>query len=251
MLLLRDQEPGTANQANAQPTDTLSPTPIAAVPPPQMGPRHQLTYEQWVDLLSQEAQAAAYNQPTHLQILLGDSISLWFPHFLLPADRVWLNQGISGETTAGLLNRLDLLDQTEPEIIFLMIGINDLLRDIRTETILANQREIIRYLRATHPNTRLVVQSILPHSAEQATWEGRDRLLDLPNEDIQAINQELEAIALDEGAEFLDLYALFADSDGNLPMTLSTDGLHLSDEGYLVWRMALERYGPTANHPTE
>jgi lysophospholipase L1-like esterase len=243
-LLMRQQTLGTSPQVNAHTADGIAPV---SPPTPEMGPRLQLTYEQWVDLLAQEARAAAENQPPHLQILLGDSISLWFPHRLLPADRTWLNQGISGETTAGLLNRLDLLDQTEPEVIFLMIGINDLLRDISRDTILANQREIIRYLRQTHPDTRIVVQAILPHSAEQATWEGRDRLLQLPNADIQDINEALEGVALEEGAEFLDLYALFADLDGNLPLSLSTDGLHLSEEGYLVWRMALERYGPMAN----
>ncbi len=205
----------------------------------ELGPRHQLNYQQWVALLEKEADVMATQQPKHLGVLVGDSLSLWFPNELLPPHRTWLNQGISGETSAGLLNRLELLDKTQPEDIFVLIGINDLIRGVKDETILANQEVIIRYLRRVHPQAKIVVQSILPHSGEEATWEGRDRLLKIPNSRIQEINQKLKAIAQKEGVVYLDLYPLFADADGNLKTELTTDGLHLSGEGYLVWRSAL------------
>lgn len=207
---------------------------------PELGERHQLNYQQWVALLEKEAIAVAEQKPEHLAILLGDSISLWFPNELLPPERSWLNQGISGETSAGLLNRLQVLDKTQPEVIFVMIGINDLIRGIKDETILANQQLIIRYLQRVHPQAEIVVQSILPHSAENATWQGRDRLLEIPNSRIQGINQRLKAIALSEGVIYLDLYPMFADTQGNLKSDLSTDGLHLSPQGYLVWHYALQ-----------
>jgi lysophospholipase L1-like esterase len=205
----------------------------------ELGPRHQLNYQQWVALLEKEADVMAAQRPKHLGVLVGDSLSLWFPNELLPPHRTWLNQGISGETSAGLLNRLELLDKTQPEDIFVLIGINDLIRGVKDETILANQEVIIRYLQRVHPQAKIVVQSILPHSGEEATWEGRDRLLKIPNSRIQEINQKLKAIAQKEGVVYLDLYPLFADADGNLKTELTTDGLHLSGEGYLVWRSAL------------
>jgi lysophospholipase L1-like esterase len=79
----------------------------------------------------------------------------------------------------------------------------------------------------------------LPHGGKNVTWEGRDRLLAVPNKRIRKINEQLKAIAEDEGVTYLDLYPLFADSDGNLNTELSTDGLHLSPKGYLIWRNAL------------
>ncbi|HEY9729277.1 MAG TPA: SGNH/GDSL hydrolase family protein [Chroococcales cyanobacterium] len=203
------------------------------------GSRLHLNYQQWVDLLGREAEVAAVQQPKHLSVLLGDSLSLWFPTEVLPSDRHWLNQGISGETSAGLLNRLELIDQTQPEIIYVMIGINDLIRGVRDQTILANQELIVRYLQRVHPQAKIVVQSILPHSADKVTWEGRDRLLAIPNSRIQELNGKLKAIAEAEGAIYLDLYPLFADTNGNLKTELSTDGLHLSPQGYLVWRNAM------------
>lgn len=204
-----------------------------------LGPRHQLSYAQWVELLDKEAQVMAQSQPQHLNILLGDSISLWFPPDFLPPERIWLNQGISGETTYGLMRRIPLLDQTRPEAIFVMIGINDLLRGIKDRELLENQRKIIRDLRWNHPQASIVVHSILPHSGPSATWEGRNRLLAVSNDRIRNLNRQLKAIALEEGGHYLDLQPLFTDENGYLRRSLSTDGLHLNREGYLLWSSAL------------
>ena len=209
---------------------------------PVPGPRHKWTYQQWVTQLGREAEAAAANRPSRLSVLAGDSLSMWFPTKLLPVDRIWLNQGISGETSVGLLKRLQLFDRTVPDTVFVMIGINDLLRGASDEGILDNQRQIIRDLRWAHPKAQVVVQSILPHSGEQATWENRDRLLAIPNSRIRAINRRLKEIASSENVLYLDLYPLFADAEGNLPTELSTDGLHLNNQGYLVWRSALQLF---------
>ena len=121
-----------------------------------IGRNHKWTYQQWVEQLQREAIAAANNRPERLTILVGDSLSLWFPSKLLPWDRNWLNQGISGETTVGLLKRLYLFDSTRPETIFVMIGINDLLHGVDNRIILANQRKIISQLRTVHPGSQIV-----------------------------------------------------------------------------------------------
>lgn len=219
---------------------TANPLQSSPEPLPELGPRHHLNYQQWVALLDREAEAIADRAPEPLSVLAGDSLTMWFPPELLPPEQTWLNQGISGETSAGLLNRLDLLDRTQPSLIYVMIGINDLLQGVSDETILANQQLIIRYLRRVHPQAQIVVQSILPHSAEDATWEGRDRLLAIPNRRIRELNERLETIAESEGAIYLDLYPLFANSRGTLKIELSTDGLHLNAQGYLIWSNALQ-----------
>lgn len=244
--LLR-QSPPTANASNRAASDqAVAPSPslkpLTTSTQPGLGDRHQLTYEEWLNQLEQEAKIVTDQQPDRLTILAGDSISLWFPSNLLPTGRTWLNQGISGETSSGLLKRLNLFDQTRPEAIFVMIGINDLLRDGSTDqTMLDNQRQIIRDLDRTHPQAQIVLQSILPH-AKASNWEGRDRLLRVPNQRIEALNQQLEQIARQEGVYFLDLYPLFANPDGDLRPELSTDGLHLSSLGYQTWSIALQVY---------
>ncbi len=210
--------------------------------PPELGPRHQLSYPQWLDMLKQEAKITADKNPQRLTILAGDSLSLWFPPELLPEDRNWLNQGISGEVSNGLLQRLDFFDRTQPDMILVMVGINDLIRGLEDQEILTNYRQIISYLRRKHPQAEIVIQSILPHGAGGTTWEGKEKLLAIPNSRIRKLNQELNNIAIKKGARYLNLHPLFTDQQGNLRSNFTTDGLHLSPPGYLVWRTALQMY---------
>ncbi|MBS9390273.1 MAG: G-D-S-L family lipolytic protein [Dolichospermum sp. WA123] len=210
--------------------------------PPELGPRHQLSYPQWLDMLKQEAKITADKNPQRLTILAGDSLSLWFPPELLPEDRNWLNQGISGEVSNGLLQRLDFFDRTQPDMILVMVGINDLIRGLEDQEILTNYRQIISYLRRKHPQAEIVIQSILPHGAGGTTWEGKEKLLAIPNSRIRTLNQELNNIATKKGARYLNLHPLFTDRQGNLRSNFTTDGLHLSPPGYLVWRTALQMY---------
>jgi lysophospholipase L1-like esterase len=213
--------------------------PIAAMPSPSLSVAE---YQQSVAVLKDDAKLVAAIAPRHLAILAGDSISLRFPAAQLPGYRV-LNQGISGDTAAGLLKRLSAFDQTQPEVVFVMIGINDLLRGRSNGEILADQQRIIQDLKAHHPKAKIVMQSVLPHATEQVTWEGRDRLLSISNRRIKALNDGMKAMAKKQSVHFFNLYPLFADSAGNLRRELSSDGLHLSDRGYEVWSIALQVYG--------
>jgi lysophospholipase L1-like esterase len=241
LLIWRQQKLTNAFATSTSPQQVnLNPQNQAFVP--ELGPRHKLNYKQWLDILKQEAKVAAQKPPEKLTILVGDSLSLWFPPDLLPEDRNWLNQGISGETSEGLLKRLDLFDRTQPEIILVMIGINDLIRGVGDEEILANQKQIISYLRRTHPKAKIILQSILPHGGEEATWEGREKLLAIPNSRIRKLNGELQKIANQQDIQYLNLHPLFTNKQGDMRREFSTDGLHLNSQGYTVWRTALQIY---------
>ena len=244
ILLIGKQQAVAAFLANVL-SPTPQPTPNTQTQQavaPQLGKRYQFDYQKWVNILEQEAEVAAEKKPRNLTVMAGDSLSLWFPSELLPDNKTWLNQGISGEKTAGLLQRLNLFDKTTPETIFVMIGINDLIAGVSDRTILDNQRQILTYLHKKHPKAQIVVQSILPHQGEQATWEGKEKLLAIPNSRIRNLNQQLRTIAAKESVKYLNLYPLFADKQGNLRSNFTTDGLHLNPDGYLVWSSALQLY---------
>ncbi len=239
---LRDRQPATATPPNAsvlpQASASVADNPVAVDNfSPQLGDRQYLQYQQWVELLRQEAKA--HESVPRLTVLLGDSISLWFPQDLLPGQRTWLNQAISGESSDMMLKRLNALDEADVESIFLMIGINDLIAGEPESQVTDHIRQAVQYLRRKHPEADIVVQSILPHGAANATWEGRERLLLLPNDRIQAVNSVLADIAREQDVDYLDLYPLFANGEGALRPDLTTDGLHLNDRGYLVWRTAI------------
>jgi lysophospholipase L1-like esterase len=164
---------------------------------------------------------------------------------MLPGRKTWLNQAISGENSGGLLNRLYTLDNNEVEAFFIMVGINDLIWGGKDEDLAYNVRSMVNYLQDIHPDARIVVQSILPHGGERATWEGRDKLKAIPPERIAAVNKDLELVAAELGADYLHLYPLFADGDGYMRSDLTTDGLHLNEDGYMVWRTAIALYNET------
>ncbi|MGB3294508.1 MAG: GDSL-type esterase/lipase family protein [Phormidesmis sp.] len=229
--------------ASQQPLDTFTTEAAIAdtqLPNPDGG--RKLSYQQWVEVLDSEAQSMATKRPEHLTVLLGDSLSLWFPGELMPGNRVWMNQSISGEKTQGLLRRLNLIKGNNVEAVFLMIGINDLIWGVSDEEIIANYKEIVWQLKEEHPNTQIVVQSILPHGGENSTWESRDKLLALKSDRIVSMNNALKDIAADSDAFYLDLYPIFVTGDGGLRDDLTTDGLHLNRQGYLVWRSAIALY---------
>ncbi len=187
------------------------------------------THEQWIRLLEQEAKAVAKGQgDNRLSILIGDSLSMWFPSKGLPGTQLWLNQGISGENTGQILKRLSAFSEARPDTIYVMAGINDLRQGKSDRVILDNLREIMRRLRLNHPQSQVIVQSILP-----------TRLSAIPNERIRNLNQEIAFIAQQEGAGYLNLHTLFADGQGELEPELTTDGLHLTRRGYEVWQQGL------------
>ncbi len=193
--------------------------------------KRNLTYDDWKNLLILEGKAMSQGQGgNRLSVMVGDSLSMWFPKEKLPNGKLWLNQGISGDTSTGVLRRLVAFSDTKPEVIYVMAGINDLRRGASDAAILRNHRQIIRRLRRTHPQARIIVQSILP-----------TRLPTIPNNRIKTLNNQIARIAQQEGANFLNIHVWFVDFAGNLREDLTTDGLHLSQAGYDVWRWALQQ----------
>lgn len=189
----------------------------------------QPTHEEWQWLLALEAKAIASGQgDNRLNVLLGDSLSLWFPPEYLSRHELWLNQSVSGETSAHIKQRLSFLAATRPDRIYLLAGVNDLRRGWSDERILSNIHEIISQLRRNHPQAQIVLQSILP-----------TRLPAIPNRRIVRLNEQIKAIAQSSECVYLDLYSVFLDHRGQLRRELTTDGIHLSRQGYEVWQESL------------
>jgi acyl-CoA thioesterase-1 len=76
-----------------------------------------------------------------------------------------VNAGVSGETTAGLLQRLDWLLRGQFDVFVIESGANDGLRGVGVEAIEANLRQIIARVRAARPAARigLVQMEALPN----------------------------------------------------------------------------------------
>ena len=78
---------------------------------------------------------------------------------LSASGRPWrvVNAGLSGETTAGGLRRLDWILKQPVDIFVLELGGNDGLRGIAPETSRANLQAMITRIRERYPNVKLVL----------------------------------------------------------------------------------------------
>lgn len=145
------------------------------------------------------------------------------------------NRGISGDITFGVLARLDEILSSRPTKLFIMIGVNDIARNIPDAVILANYRRIIDRVQAASPKTQLIMQSVLPTNDEFKPFKnhyGKD-------DRIRAVNNGLQALCADTGVVFVNLYPRFLDASGKLDKQYTNDGLHLTGAGYMLWKKIL------------
>lgn len=87
-----------------------------------------------------------------------------------------VNAGVSGETTAGGLGRIDwALRQTTPDVFVLALGANDGLRGVDPDVTRENLSAILERVREAAPGARLVVAGMeaLPNMGDDYTEQFR------------------------------------------------------------------------------
>ena len=72
-------------------------------------------------------------------------------------DYLVINAGLSGETTASGLSRVNWVLKTVPEIFILELGANDGLRGINTEETRKNLKKIIAKVREVNPEVKILL----------------------------------------------------------------------------------------------
>ncbi|MBL9203690.1 MAG: DUF1080 domain-containing protein [Opitutaceae bacterium] len=165
-------------------------------------------------------------------VFLGDSITQGWSGLggSFPGLKV-ANRGISGDTTRGVLIRLqqDVLNLS-PRAVVLLIGTNDLEELAEPEVASANVTLILDALRTHNPSMPVVLCAVFPSSATKKR----------PADKITRLNQLLFAGLRDRPqVTFLDTWALFANSTGDAKAEEFPDLLHPNPRGYLKWARAL------------
>ncbi|SKA41566.1 Lysophospholipase L1 [Chitinophaga eiseniae] len=170
-------------------------------------------------------------------VFFGDSITQWgdWCEFLGKANI--LNRGIAGDNTNGLLARVEEVARHRPARLFILVGTNDLNKQMPAVSIAANYRRIIGAVQQASPHTRIYVQSVLPINNQLI---GR-QYYSGTNEQIIALNTLLKSMAAEEHVTFVDVYTSLLDNTGQMDARYTYDGLHLSGEGYLKWVQVLKQ----------
>ena len=149
------------------------------------------------------------------------------------------NRGISGDSTDGVIARLNEIIHFSPKAIFLLIGINDIYNELTpsTDYVANNILKIIKRINQELPETKIFLQTILP--VEKEVY--KDKIIE--------VNGMIKTFVSQSKFEIIDLYSIFVNKEGKMNKELSYDGVHLNDKGYSVW---VDHIKPTvlnlANH---
>lgn len=136
-----------------------------------------------------------------------------------------VNAGLSGETTAGGLNRIEWVLQTVPDIFVLELGANDGLRGLDLKETHKNLVGIINKVREVNPDVRIILAGMMvpPNMGSSYADEFEKVFTEVAKEkDVQLIPFILDRVA--------------GNPELNLP-----DGIHPTPEGHeivaeIVWQ---------------
>lgn len=154
-------------------------------------------------------------------MMLGDSITdegewseLW--------QEVVQNRGISGDTTSGVLDRLNTVSSNIKEV-YIMIGVNDIMRGTKFEVVFDNYKKIVEFFQKL--GIKINIQSTL--------YIGESRKKDF-NIEVEKLNSSLKEFAKQNSINFIDLNQILAPNKV-LKSEFTKDDLHLNGDAYKLW----------------
>lgn len=127
-----------------------------------------------------------------------------------------INSGLSGETSTGLVNRLDWVLQTKPDITILTVGANDAIRGIDVATVDANIRTAVKRLQ---------------DNGSQVILGGMQIYDNLGSDYVQAFAAMYPKIAEDMNVTLIPFVLEGVAAD---PKLNQADAIHPTSEGYTI-----------------
>ena len=127
-----------------------------------------------------------------------------------------VNSGLSGETSTGLVNRLDWVSQTEPDITILTIGANDAIRGLDVATVEKNIRTAVTHLQ---------------DNGSEVILGGMQIYDNLGNDYVKSFSAIYPRIAEDMN---LKMIPFFLEGVGGDPELNQADAIHPTKEGYTI-----------------
>lgn len=194
------------------------------------------TYRPGIYAMKVEQFRAFPNHSTDI-IFLGNSITDYTDWNELLGIKEAKNRGISGDITFGVLERLDEVTEGKPAKVFILIGTNDISRNIPDSVILENYKKIIRRIKKESPQTKIYFNTIMPVNN---TFPDRNHFN--KDEHILAVNEGLKKLGAAEGITVIDIHPHLLDAEKRLDKKYTYDGLHLDMEGYEKWASILKPY---------
>lgn len=154
-------------------------------------------------------------------VFLGDSLTDGYDVKAYYSEYLVSNRGISGDTTVGLENRLEVSAyELKPKVIVMLIGANNM------SEMFTNYEEILKGFKENLPNTKIVILSLTAMGGEH--WGKKNELAAYNN-------VKIKKYAIKYGYYYVDLFTpLFDEDKGEVYYGYTIDGGHFTKEGYDV-----------------
>ncbi len=198
----------------------------------------------WLGRFADKCDRAKKGGAAYKIAFVGDSITenweapgtaIWEENWS-SAERLAINLGFGGDTTANVLWRLEhgQMDGLDPKVVVLLIGANNLgSKPEPAGDTIYGVRLVVRTLLARCPNAKIILHGILPRGFSSA---------DPMRARIAKINPEIARIADGRRVLWCDFGPKLLAPDGTLTKEIAPDGLHLSAKGHEIWAAALKPY---------
>ncbi|MFA0158768.1 SGNH/GDSL hydrolase family protein [Vibrio sp. 10N.261.46.A3] len=160
-------------------------------------------------------------------VMFGDSITEWAPWADIFRDVSMVNRGLAGDTTAGMLRRIDTTLNVKPKLVCFMAGINDLAQGYDVDHIYQNYIDMLKVWQEN--DIRILVQSTLYVGSK----------LQGLNPSVELLNSKISEYCSQQGIAFLDVNSVLSPNQ-LLSNEYSCDDLHLNAKAYQVWAEVLQ-----------
>ncbi|MFV8461306.1 SGNH/GDSL hydrolase family protein [Vibrio campbellii] len=160
-------------------------------------------------------------------VMFGDSITEWAPWADIFRDVSMVNRGLAGDTTTGMLRRIDTTLNVKPKLVCFMAGINDLSQGYDVDHIYQNYINMLKVWQKN--DIQILVQSTLYVGSK----------LQGLNPSVELLNSKISEYCAQQDIAFLDVNGVLSPSK-LLSNEYSCDDLHLNAKAYQAWAEVLQ-----------
>ena len=203
--------------------------------------------EKYYDIKCAAFSAQNFNASKGQIVFIGDSITDLYildDHYS-KLDLATYNRGIGGDTTSGVLKRLQVsLFDIKPSKVVLLIGTNDINSNVYDGAI-NRYEQIIDNIYKELPEVELYCVSVIPQNDDIEAFSG-ERIQENNNKVVE-LNEGIKKLTAKYGATYIDLFSQISDENNCLIKDYSDDGLHLNVKGLSVWTELMMPYFSSNN----
>jgi lysophospholipase L1-like esterase len=172
-------------------------------------------------------------------VFMGNSITEgWIgKHPAFFANKLYINRGISGQTTPQMLVRFraDVI-HLQPKVVVILGGTNDIAGNTGPSTLEMIEDNLASMAELAQANgIKVLLSSVLP--VYDYPWKKGLK----PAEKIVALNRWIKNYCKEKNMVYVDYFSAMVDERNGLKATLTVDGVHPNVAGYQIMEPLVEK----------